>query len=833
MVFFPHLFCISMCILSRFSFQGNVHRQQEEKEAVDREEQRKREREEKEELTLTLQQRQEECHTLRQQQKQEQEMVKEQLQTLQQELQSERQSGEKDRMKREQEQERQQEIVTQCHQQIATLEAEVNRLTNEKNNHEKQLLETHELRAVRLETSLKEIRQLYEKEASKHEQTREESLKISINSERLQERFNALEKQSEQQKEEKEEKMEKMEIAKQKEKEEKEEKERHSAQTMKQLREEMEMEVNTVKKLKHEVLKLTAEKKQSEKTSQNENMAEQKELVQQLEKSQFEESQLEQQLSISIEQQQQTMAEYQLKEEEGLKERDVLRATVSEQAVTLRHLQDVISQRGISCLLPLQQQQQQKKKISVPLVNSVNNEETKHDVHHQQQFTNTALKVTSLSSSRPLQQPSQKLFTLASTGNLERRLLVSVADNERLRRKLDRMKDHRRRDSKQRMEARSLLQNVTDLFGSLEKELSKKFGDLETELTREDAERQRIVEKLKQQMVTLNENSSIELLRMDRKRVEDVTRAEKRLETVSDEHQRVRRQLSAADSERKHLLVTLENCRDSEARLKRQHEALTMEKQEVTIQLKACREGEKAAYAALSQVRLRDSRVVGGGGGGGGAGGSGGGGGGLGYMTKRINSDIEEQQQVMIHSLRTQCETSVSEVGELRQKLKQRNDEISLLWRQTRDLEEERESKEQKIIALRRQRDALRTMFDKSQEVLKRTLVECQELQRTKVAKSSSSSNSTKDEEEIVAEAFCGRVKSSQNEETTLRSSSSSSGSIGGSSSESPRKSRETRGTLLRHIASIKGALEGFLHASTLSSTGNVHDDDEDEDEPL
>ena len=67
------------------------------------------------------------------------------------------------------------------------------------------------------------------------------------------------------------------------------------------------MEVNTVKKLKHEVLKLTAEKKQSEKTSQNENMAEQKELVQQLEKSQFEESQLEQQLSISIEQQQQTM----------------------------------------------------------------------------------------------------------------------------------------------------------------------------------------------------------------------------------------------------------------------------------------------------------------------------------------------------------------------------------------------------------------------------------------------------------------------------------------------------------------------------------------------
>ena len=210
-----------------------------------------------------------------------------------------------------------------------------------------------------------------------------------------------------------------------------------------------------------------------------------------------------------------------------------------------------------------------------------------------------------------------------------------------------------------------------------------------------------------------------------------------------------------------------------------------------------------------------------------------GGGGGLGYMTKRINSDIEEQQQVMIHSLRTQCETSVSEVGELRQKLKQRNDEISLLWRQTRDLEEERESKEQKIIALRRQRDALRTMFDKSQEVLKRTLVECQELQRTKVAKSSSSSNSTKDEEEIVAEAFCGRVKSSQNEETTLRSSSSSSGSIGGSSSESPRKSRETRGTLLRHIASIKGALEGFLHASTLSSTGNVHDDDEDEDEPL
>jgi hypothetical protein len=33
--------------------------------------------------------------------------------------------------------------------------------------------------------------------------------------------------------------------------------------------------------------------------------------------------------------------------------------------------------------------------------------------------------------------------------------------------------------------------------------------------------------------------------------------------------------------------------------------------------------------------------------------------------------------------------------------------------------------------------------------------------------------------------------------------------------STSPRKSRDTRSTLLRHISGIKGALEGFLQASS------------------
>ena len=161
-------------------------------------------------------------------------------------------------------------------------------------------------------------------------------------------------------------------------------------------------------------------------------------------------------------------------------------------------------------------------------------------------------------------------------------------------------------------------------------------------------------------------------------------------------------------------------------------------------------------------------------------------------------------------------ETSVNQVSELRAVSKVRNDEISLLWRQKKDLEEETISFKNSTNKLRKQRDGLRTMFDRSQEILKRTLNECKELQRNKRQR-----ETTAVEVDTNTTAASVPVASSSATTTTTNSSPPRRIEIQEKlkesmiESSSPRKSRETRGTLLRHIASIKGALEGYMRAST------------------
>ena len=171
-------------------------------------------------------------------------------------------------------------------------------------------------------------------------------------------------------------------------------------------------------------------------------------------------------------------------------------------------------------------------------------------------------------------------------------------------------------------------------------------------------------------------------------------------------------------------------------------------------------------------------------------------------------------------------ETSVNQVSELRAVSKVRNDEISLLWRQKKNLEEETISFKNSTNKLRKQRDGLRTMFDRSQEILKRTLNECKELQRNKRQRETTTvevdTNTTATS--LRSDTFTASsvpVASSSATTTTTNSSPPRRIEIQEKlkesmiESSSPRKSRETRGTLLRHIASIKGALEGYMRAST------------------
>jgi hypothetical protein len=172
-------------------------------------------------------------------------------------------------------------------------------------------------------------------------------------------------------------------------------------------------------------------------------------------------------------------------------------------------------------------------------------------------------------------------------------------------------------------------------------------------------------------------------------------------------------------------------------------------------------------------------------------------------------------------------ETSVNQVSELRAVSKVRNDEISLLWRQKKDLEEETISFKNSTNKLRKQRDGLRTMFDRSQEILKRTLNECKELQRNKRQRETTTvevdtnTTATSLRSDTFTASSVPVASSSATTTTTTNSSPPRRIEIQEKlkesmiESSSPRKSRETRGTLLRHIASIKGALEGYMRAST------------------
>ena len=125
---------------------------------------------------------------------------------------------------------------------------------------------------------------------------------------------------------------------------------------------------------------------------------------------------------------------------------------------------------------------------------------------------------------------------------------------------------------------------------------------------------------------------------------------------------------------------------------------------------------------------------------------------------------------------------------------------------------------------LKRKREGVRDMFGRSQKLLKKTLDECMALQQKLVAMKeeqgkrgkkgkgnvvkvvvAEEAKEAKEGEEVVEQER--RREKNKKERVVVTS--------GKGETPSPRKSRETRTTLLRHISGIKGALEGFLQASS------------------
>ena len=125
---------------------------------------------------------------------------------------------------------------------------------------------------------------------------------------------------------------------------------------------------------------------------------------------------------------------------------------------------------------------------------------------------------------------------------------------------------------------------------------------------------------------------------------------------------------------------------------------------------------------------------------------------------------------------------------------------------------------------LKRKREGVRDMFGRSQKLLKKTLEECMALQRKLVAmKEEQGKQGKQGRVEVVEEEEGELGEVGEVEEERRRKKNEKERAVvtnGGDTGEapSPRKSRETRTTLLRHISGMKGTLENFLQASSASA---------------
>ena len=125
---------------------------------------------------------------------------------------------------------------------------------------------------------------------------------------------------------------------------------------------------------------------------------------------------------------------------------------------------------------------------------------------------------------------------------------------------------------------------------------------------------------------------------------------------------------------------------------------------------------------------------------------------------------------------------------------------------------------------LKRKREGVRDMFGRSQKLLKKTLDECMALQQKLVAmKEEQGKRGKKGKGNVVKVVVAEEVKEGEEvvEQERRREKNKKERVVvtsGKGETSSPRKSRETRTTLLRHISGMKGALENFLQASTCSA---------------
>ena len=125
---------------------------------------------------------------------------------------------------------------------------------------------------------------------------------------------------------------------------------------------------------------------------------------------------------------------------------------------------------------------------------------------------------------------------------------------------------------------------------------------------------------------------------------------------------------------------------------------------------------------------------------------------------------------------------------------------------------------------LKRKREGVRDMFGRSQKLLKKTLDECMALQQKLVAmKEEQGKRGKKGKGNVVKVVVAEEVKEGEEvmEQERRREKNKKERVVvtsGKGETSSPRKSRETRTTLLRHISGMKGALENFLQLQASSA---------------
>ncbi len=296
-------------------------------------------------------------------------------------------------------------------------------------------------------------------------------------------------------------------------------------------------------------------------------------------------------------------------------------------------------------------------------------------------------------------------------------------------------------------------------------------------------------------------------------------------------------ELSALLEARKRAEADRDSIESQMQELRDKHAAAVDKAKDAKVQIVALQESEQAAYASLCAVRQRDSLrssalTMGTGNrrhrhrrktrhrkkqhgrrGGGAAEGSSstnssssGGNSDSDDEDSRGNEDdedffgrttqVEKQQEKLIVSLRQQLQEALSEVAELKKRVQHKTEATADLRVQVVTRQRELSEAKAEASRMRVQRDGLRTMFEKSQRVLKKTLDECMAMRREK--KEEKKRKRAEGVEASKDEGGRGAVVQSRHLQQQ----------------QQQQQASSTRMRLMEHLGSIRGALQGYMEGA-------------------